>query len=209
MATIDLPDGTYSYSVTAAGYQAASGDVTVSGADITENVSLSPMEYTVTFIVADMSTFDPIENAEIYINGQIILTNTNGEAFIELTDGTYDYTVIASDYVTVNDDVLVNGSDLTEEVLMDLETGVNNALENRSMIKIYPNPADDLIRIKLNRRVSHMIVRILSMEGVIVMADELYGVKLYEADLRNMAKGTYFIEIIVDRKIYREKIILK
>jgi len=41
-ASIGLPDGTYSYMVTATGYQSGSGDVTVSGAEVTENVTLNP-----------------------------------------------------------------------------------------------------------------------------------------------------------------------
>jgi Leucine-rich repeat (LRR) protein len=41
VATFDLTNGTYDYTVTADGYEDASGNFTVSGADITEDVSLS------------------------------------------------------------------------------------------------------------------------------------------------------------------------
>jgi hypothetical protein len=43
MATIDLPDGPYGYTVTATNFETASGNVVVDGADITENVTMDPV----------------------------------------------------------------------------------------------------------------------------------------------------------------------
>ena len=208
-AAIDLPNGTYSYTVTAPGYQTAAGSITVSGSSVTEDVVLQLMEYTVTFLVTDISTSDPIENAEIDIDGELLTTNASGEAFIDLVNGTYAYTVTAAGYETVDDDVLVDGDDVTEEVMMDFGTGVVSNPGSKSSVKIYPNPARGLFNIELEKVAPRMSVQIRSAKGVVVLEEEVFGTKFYEADLRNMANGTYLVEIMVDKKIYTKKVILK
>ncbi|MGM0566840.1 MAG: carboxypeptidase regulatory-like domain-containing protein, partial [Bacteroidota bacterium] len=77
--------------------------------------------YTVTFIVTNIDSGSPIPEAIIEIDGSEITTNNDGEAAIDLTDGTYSYTVTAEYYQDATGSVTVEGSDVTEEVEMEQE----------------------------------------------------------------------------------------
>ncbi|MDD3011678.1 MAG: T9SS type A sorting domain-containing protein [Bacteroidales bacterium] len=70
--------------------------------------------YSVTFNVTDGAA--PIENASIAINGQTLTTNGNGEASIDLEDGTYGYTITATGYENETGDVFVEGASQTVNI---------------------------------------------------------------------------------------------
>jgi len=116
-ATIGLPDGTHDYTVTAEGYGNIAGLVEVDGADVTENVVMAE-GWTVTFNVTDEETTDPINDASIEINGSTITTDSNGEATIDLSNGTYSYSLTAEGYLEADGSLEVNSADVTEEVAM-------------------------------------------------------------------------------------------
>lgn len=73
---------------------------------------------TITFIVKDESD-DLMENVEILIDGETLTTDANGVAEIILIDGTYEYTVQAVGYISVVDNVIVEGDDKTVEVTLE------------------------------------------------------------------------------------------
>ncbi|PLX17327.1 MAG: hypothetical protein C0599_13810 [Salinivirgaceae bacterium] len=78
----------------------------------------APSTYTITFNVIDDISLNAIESASISINGNTITTNSNGEATIELSDGTYEYTLTHSVYDTIESFVTVASQNLTETVEM-------------------------------------------------------------------------------------------
>jgi hypothetical protein len=145
VATIQLEDGTYTYSVTATGFQTLNNQqFTVNGADLPVNVTMSPVlpdQYTVTFTVTDGT--NPIEGATISIVGQSDLTtNASGVATIQLENGTYTYTVAATGYNPVpNTQFVVDGADLPVNVTMS-PVALNNIKQS---ITLYPNPTNDFV----------------------------------------------------------------
>ncbi|MFO7863636.1 MAG: T9SS type A sorting domain-containing protein [Salinivirgaceae bacterium] len=58
-----------------------------------------------------------VENATISIEGQQLTTNEAGEAYIELSDGTYQYVVSIEGLSEYNDEVVVNGEDITVDIV--------------------------------------------------------------------------------------------
>ncbi len=110
-ATIELPDGEYAYTVTKEGYEETSGTIIVDGDDYWQNIFLCP-HFTVTFIALDENG-DPMEGMTIYINGDTLTTNENGEASIDLVPGDYDYVAIVNIYQTIQETVTVTDSDVT------------------------------------------------------------------------------------------------
>lgn len=121
ISTISLPDGDFPYTVSAPGYSNSTGNVTVSGAEISEDVSLSPLPvYTVTFTVIDAATTNAIENASININGEDIVTNASGVATIDLYSATFPYTVSAAGYDNATGNVTVAGATQTVDVELNL-----------------------------------------------------------------------------------------
>ena len=123
LATIDLADGTYAYTVTRTGYDEATGSVTVSGEAVSENVSMTETIYTLAFVVEDENS-QTVENASISINSAILTTDVNGEATIDLPDGTYSYTITKAGYSDATGSVTISGAGITENVTLFLPTYV-------------------------------------------------------------------------------------
>ena len=102
--TFALPDGEYDYTVSAFGYGAKSGKITVSGGVVSESVTLSAVEKrTVTFDITPAGV-----NAAVTVtwNGQTISAESDGT--YKLPDGEYTYTVRAKGYAKVTDTLTVS-----------------------------------------------------------------------------------------------------
>ena len=123
LASIALPpnntDG-YDYEVEEEGYANSLGNIMVDYQDVEEEVTMyPPEEYAVIFNVTDQES-NPVQGAIININDTQLTTNASGEATIYLGNGNYPYTVTAEGYVATSGEVLVEGSNLTEEVTLSL-----------------------------------------------------------------------------------------
>ena len=102
--TFALPDGEYDYTVSAFGYKAKSGEITVNGSAVSETVTLSAVEKrTVTFNITQADV-----NAAVTVlwNGQVISPEADGGYL--LPDGEYTYTVKAKGYAKVSDTLTVS-----------------------------------------------------------------------------------------------------
>lgn len=72
-------------------------------------------EYVVTVTV--MHSTDPVANALVVTgNGKTAYTNANGNAVFYLADGTYDITVMGTEYSAVTDTVTVNGAAVAKSI---------------------------------------------------------------------------------------------
>lgn len=94
--TVKLPDGTYKYTVSAFGYQAAAGQVTVNGTEQTVTVTLTPVEKrTVRFNVTPTEA-----KAAVTVtwdgDGRTVAAQSDGSYL--LPEGAYTYTVKARGY---------------------------------------------------------------------------------------------------------------
>jgi hypothetical protein len=96
-ATASLDDGTYAYTASLAAYNDETGSVIVSGADISEPVTmtLKPV-YTVTFNVTDGT--DALEGASIVVASDTLATDVSGVATIDLYDGDWPWAVTMDGY---------------------------------------------------------------------------------------------------------------
>lgn len=107
MATIDMPNGNYLYSISAIGYGSISDStIIVNNQAVNESIDLEKALYPITFTVTN--GIDPIENARISIAGQRLYTNTEGIASINLLNGDYPYLIPISGYSLIRDTITVN-----------------------------------------------------------------------------------------------------
>jgi hypothetical protein len=103
-----LPNGTYTISASADGYDSLSQDVTVDGADKTVTVTLFESTYSVDVLVED-SGGNAISGANVEIDGK-----SGGY----LADGTYTISASADGYDSLSQDVTVDGADKTVTVTL-------------------------------------------------------------------------------------------
>jgi hypothetical protein len=73
-----------------------------------------------------------------------------------------------------------------------------------------PNPNDGLFSIKLkNGSDGELFISILDNTGKTVLSNVYKGSSRYEFDLRNFAKGEYFVKIETGLKIMIRKLVIK
>ncbi|MCB9015913.1 MAG: carboxypeptidase regulatory-like domain-containing protein [Lentimicrobiaceae bacterium] len=197
--TIELPDGTYSYNASLQNYETYTGSVEIAGANVTENIVLQPDTtslYTVTFTVD--SNMGLLSGAEITINGETLTTNDNGVATIQLTNGTWPYTVTAIDFITEEGSLTVWGADVNESVYL-LLTGISQP--QHETFTIYPNPVTNRLYIKGNQADA---VEIYSQQGTLL---QQYKSVKGSINLSGLGQGTYLIRLISGSEVVSKTIV--
>lgn len=113
-----LSNGSYAITATARGYQPVSANLTVNGASVTgADFGLIPLglsTFTTDGTVKSGTDGTPIENATIFFtNGPATIsvqTNSTGGYAVDLPNGTYNITVVATGYVSSLSQLSVQGS---------------------------------------------------------------------------------------------------
>jgi len=90
-AQLNLKNGSYEYTIQHDGYEEENGIVTVDDEDASEVLFLLQINNTVNFSV--VCNDEPVEEAQITIDGIILFTDDNGEASIDLMPGEYPYEI--------------------------------------------------------------------------------------------------------------------
>lgn len=117
IATIQLPDGNYTYSVMKTGYESLlAQSLVIAGADTTVEVPL-PIE---TWEVKFKCLLSGVGLADVMVicNGDTVYTNAAGEAFFYLPNGTYNYIIQKFCFNTITGTVPVNNANVTVTKIM-------------------------------------------------------------------------------------------
>ena len=118
VATIQLFNGEYPYTVTKEDYFDGTGTVTIADADVEETVTLVIWSGNlVTFTVTDGT--DPIEGATVAIDGEELTTDASGVATTYLPDGDFPYTVSKELYYDKTGTITMAGAAVEEAVVLD------------------------------------------------------------------------------------------
>ncbi|PLX23610.1 MAG: hypothetical protein C0599_04205 [Salinivirgaceae bacterium] len=152
---------------------------------------------TVTFIVNGDG--GPLEGAEISIDGAVLTTDAAGEAQVSMENGTYNYTVTANGFGTVNGEVIVNNEDVNEVVAM---TDIHDI--SAAGFNLYPNPVKDQFIISGNGEYTVNIVNSLGQMVVSKIAND--KTKL---DMSHYTSGVYMVMIKYEGKVYSTRIVVE
>lgn len=151
-----------------------------------DDVSLTEIEttnHTVTFNVSD--EYGAVENATISINGEELSTNEGGVATTTLINGTYNYTVEAEGYGTINGSVVVDGADESVNIVL---TGIDNM--SRLEFSVYPNPTNGEFTFDVDGQYN---VTITNSLGKCIYNQTIN--RATTIDLSDQPKGVYFVHI--------------
>jgi hypothetical protein len=119
-ASMGLQTGKYEMRVAKEDYQDLVKEIEIVGED--PNcilVEMTAIPYAIKFTVLDSATHMVLEGATIKINGSTYLTDKEGIAIISLPNETYEYTAFKSGYMSVNDFVVVEGSEVSKIVELE------------------------------------------------------------------------------------------
>lgn len=130
-------DGTLDYTVNKFGYEIYSGSVTIAGADIAEEISLTPIPaHSVTFNIADINAAPIDASITIYSNSEPVFSGTAASGtftFSEVPEGNYTYDVTANNYNSLTAQALIVDADETVDIeLIEIITAPYGLLVNVS-----------------------------------------------------------------------------
>lgn len=108
--------GSYSYTASKAGYTIETGTMYVNGPGITLTITLDPA-YNVAITIVDGTT--PIEGAIVSFYGIEQTTGSDGiVTFIDIPNGTNNYSVTKTGYNVANGQIVVDGADVEETITL-------------------------------------------------------------------------------------------
>src|SRR6056297_221115 len=165
----DLENGTYSYSISATGYEANAGQFTIDDWNATIPVALTPVsvsQYDASFTITDFNTGFAVENATINLDGiGTASSDASGQAtFSDLEDGTYSFSVTADGYDEHASDFTITGENEDVNVILT-PSGVGIDDNSLSSVLVSPNPAHTQIQVHTNPFAKGLVMTIYDACG--------------------------------------------
>jgi PKD repeat protein len=96
------------------------------------------------------------------------------------------------------------GSAITQAVDV-IYTGVQEA-GNEEVIVVFPNPVTDVLSIEVLKNSNFNSLKVFHSNGQIVFQKETFEGDILEIDFSDFPSGIYFLEVLIDDKIFIEKI---
>jgi hypothetical protein len=171
---------------------ALSTTITMPNRAVTLTAVFEPIPtYSITFIVKDMSQ-TPIEGATINIIDpeNTLLTDNNGEAFIDLPNGTFGFTVSANNFYLYEGIIVVESENETINIYL-IQLGVND--NSQSIINIFPNPFKEYIFIDNLMGIKRLAIT--SVFGQIIKEFELNNINVNYLQICDLQNGIYVLII--------------
>jgi len=176
-------------------FDLGTGAATQIGVDFGDELSLcalfSTPIYTVTFNVADTSGA-ALENAQIVIGTDTLLTNSTGVASLDLKNGSYTAITSLTGYVTDTTDFTVSDSDTSFDIaLVPNPSSINDIISN---VKISPNPTYGNLTITAD---DNYTVNVIELNGRILLSKEMADNKI-DINISSLDNGIYIIRLSND-----------
>lgn len=153
--------------------------------------------YTVTFTVDDGT--DPIDGANIAINGEDLTTAGGGIATIDLQDGEYPYTITATGYETYTGTVIVSGGDESVPVSMII-ISIEELAANG--ISIYPNPSKGVFNINVKKDFN---LEVFDITGKVINTQIITGNSTIEIN----TSGIYFLKFFNENETFTQRVVVQ
>ena len=80
--------------------------------------------------------------------------------------------------------------------------------ESLDATQLYPNPAQNFLNVRLNKFEDNFEIKILSLNGQTVLAQQFFNTELIQVDLANIAPGMYLVELSNDKARATKKIVI-
>ncbi|MBK7172698.1 MAG: cadherin domain-containing protein [Bacteroidales bacterium] len=96
----------------------------------------------------------------------------------------------------------------SEAQLLDSEkdsTGINNTL----IVKVYPNPANDFVKINFEHNVDILSLRLMDERGIDMLRREMKDTREASLDVHHLSAGVYFLIITADEQLISRKVIIR
>ena len=121
VATMNLKNGTYSYTITKLGYDQITGkSFTVNDSDISISETMYFYAWQTTFVILSEADSKPIPSAIIEIGNNSYITNSQGQVTVPLINGTYNLTIKKVGYQETKKTIVILNQDTTITYMIPL-----------------------------------------------------------------------------------------
>jgi subtilisin-like proprotein convertase family protein len=133
-------------------------------------------------------TFQPVEDLTLFNNG-----NINGDWKLRVTDFLFGNTG------TIN----------SWSIEVCRANSISTTSFEESLFSLYPNPASEIVNIKLNKYTKGQYAEIFDLNGRLVKSIDLDNSSVQAVDIRSLNNGIYLFKLTQGNKTHTEKIIVK
>lgn len=166
--------------------------------DLSGSMSVNNLNKEANKVIAQLSDAygsfsDPIELGRITTDESGVIQGKI-PADIEEGDG-YRIRVVSTNYPMISED---NGTDISIKANASVETYF------ATNIDIYPNPADDYMKINSNNIIRE--INIFSIDGRMIYYNNVFQNET-TIDLTSFNKGTYFVRMILDEEVVVRRVV--
>lgn len=196
-ALFTVNGGSMTYSVNKPSYEYVSGTLAIQS-DTTFNLYLTQTHADIKFRLTHDTT--PVNLVLVVLNADSLFTNGLGIALFKQVPlmADYSYRISRPGYVPEEGTLYLDG-DTTIVFNLDFQTAIQENPEHEGKIKIWPNPASDILNIRLAGDQTAHIIRILDMMGKEVYNQKIEGNR-FSINTGGYAPGIYLFQIISDDK---------
>lgn len=133
--------------------------------------------------------------SKLPVIGQSTVSTTGHDATgnggsVSVTVGQVGYTVAASGTGTTAAGV--------QQPLVVIQTDVNENVDDRASVNVFPNPAQDQLTVQVNdAQAETHHVRVIDATGRTIREERLVGTRA-EVDMRTFSRGTYTFSVLAD-----------
>ncbi len=182
------------------GWDVAFDNVT---SDLTVTAEYEINTYSVTFNIVNNSSV--LEGATVTIDGVDYTTDSDGVVVIDgFVAGTYSYNVNLEDFVDIAGSVTIIEADIIEDV--DLEgVGISDFITYN--IKVYPNPATNIVNIESGKIINS--VKIVSLTGQVVYFNNRVICETIQVDVSGFKTGIYLIQTVIAGRGGIQKVVVE
>ena len=149
-------------------------------------------------IVVSIGEWIVINNTDtVFLDGNTSVTITIGDQVMFLNENNgYNYTATNNYLLDGNDEAM-----LTEDGNVSFSAGPNGLKEGLvSLLKVYPNPAKDIVEVSNPNALKINQVRIFSISGQELINQEVSDTN-FKISTQNLSNGVYFLQFENQSKI--------
>jgi Leucine-rich repeat (LRR) protein len=141
-----------------------------------------------------------------YKDGSLVSTINGDSTFAPTASGVYYAEVtnsVATELTLTSDTIHYTSSSGLQQ------DAIAAALNTKNSFSVYPNPAHDFINVYFNSDENNAVINIYDINGKKLTTQKTWLQKnnSISIDIASFAKGTYFLEMIADEKIMKQKFI--
>lgn len=171
-------------------------------ADFVADKITGPAPLTVQF--TDLSTGGPTNRIWDFDNDGEQDADTPNPSFTYTTSGTYTVKLEISKPGFVDTEIK------TGYIVVTTPTDVDPITTAEKDVNVYPNPAHNWVKVKLDNFGSEKIkLEVLGIQGTIISTIDLTGQDSYEIDFSGYARGIYYLKTITPDQVFVNKLVLQ